>query len=62
MFLLLAKRYYENKDVISTHNKNTTFCVEYDYLVGYIRDSLLTKQIIKLKNYEERSYSEEGSS
>ena len=37
-------------------------CVEYDYLVGYIRDSLLTKQIIKLKNYEERSYSEEGSS
>ena len=42
--------------------KNCALCVEYDYLVGYIRDSLLTKQIIKLKNYEERSYSEEGSS
>lgn len=49
MFLLLAKRYYENKDVISTHNKNTIFCVEYEESFEYIKNSNKKHQNIKIK-------------
>ena len=64
MFLLLAKRYYENKDVISTHNKNTIFCVEYEESFGYIKNSNKKHQNKNQKNKEneKRSYSEKSSS